>query len=75
MRTQLITLNLTALVLIQGCASGFRAGGRRAGVEAGAAVAPPGAIVAPLTMPEGAPSRLPPPAPESVTAYPTPGAK
>jgi hypothetical protein len=78
MRIKLIALTLTALVLtIQGCASGFRAGGRRVGVEAGTAVAPPAGFVTPLPVPDGVPSRLPPPPPpqEAVTAYPTRGAK
>jgi hypothetical protein len=78
LRIKLTALTVTALVLtIQGCASGFRAGGQRAGIEAGTAVAPPGVIVAPPDVPARVPSRLPPPLPpeESVTGYPTRGAK
>jgi hypothetical protein len=56
MRTLIVVVALAALTLTQaGCATAFRAGGRNAGVEAGAAIGPP---AAPVVIQE---STMPPP--------------
>lgn len=56
MRRRLLALTVAILTLVDiGCAAGIRAGGRHAGVAAGAAIDPP-PVVAPLEsqrLPEG----------------------
>lgn len=70
MRIKFIGLTAATLILVQGCASGFRAGGRRAGVEAGAAVGPSPVVLPPAPAPYAVP---PAPVEQSTTAYPTHG--
>jgi hypothetical protein len=60
MRIQLLALALAVFALMQaGCASSFRAGGPRTGVEAGAAVGPTNP--SPVIIREESSSRFPSP--------------
>lgn len=61
MRSKFVILAVAAVAMFfSGCATGFRAGGRNGGVEAGAGV---GAQPAPLVIPEGGQTLPPTPEP------------